>query len=432
MALLALVSAGVNFRWWRQHARSASGVGRQALGVGRWALGPDAQRPTPLMLQVEQQRRWVAAHPEDDATRMALARLLFITRRFPEAEAQLLLLERRQPKRAEIGYWLSLVQKQNGQLDAALRSIQRARRLDPHREIFFEGLGEIYLAQGRSEEAASTFDACLKQRPDSYAALMGKARAMEQLYEAKLPVAIPEIVTPVRKAVQLQPRNPWGVTVLARMSFAYLQQFETAERLANQAIQLDPRQVEPYLILVEIYLDNPTPDSAAKAVACARQAARLDPRNPQPIYLLGRALLRQNDLPGAIAAFEQSTHIQLMPEAVYQLSLAYARAGHLEQARHYSRLYDSWSQFTERRKLLLALLQHRPQDIRLHAQLAELYLAQGAIEPARNWLRKGLQLRPQDPTLRSLLARVEKQQERVDTKTQRHEGREAEGRLRRS
>ena len=49
---------------------------------------------------------------------------------------------------------------------------------------------------------------------------MGKARAMEQLYEAKLPVAIPEIVTPVRKAVRLQPKNPWGVTVLARMSFA--------------------------------------------------------------------------------------------------------------------------------------------------------------------------------------------------------------------
>jgi len=359
------------------------------------------------MLQVEQQRRWVAAHPDDVSARLALARFLFITHHFPEAEEQLLLLQRRQPHRAPIDYWLSLVQKQNGQLDAALRSIQEARRLDPQNEVFREALGEIYLAQGRSEEAASTFDACLKQRPDAYAALLGKARAMEQLYEAKLPVAIPEIVTPVQKAVQLQPRNPWGVTVLARMSFAYLQQFDQAERLANQAIRLDPRQAEPYLILVEIYLDNPTPDSAAKAVACARQAARLDPHNPQPLYLLGRALLRQNDLPGAIDAFEQSTRIQLMPEAVYQLSLAYARAGRMDQARHYSRLYDSWSQFTERRKLLLALLQHRPRDIGLHAQLAELYLAQGALDPARNWLRKGLQLRPQDPTLRRLLAKAE-------------------------
>jgi cytochrome c-type biogenesis protein CcmH/NrfG len=242
---------------------------------------------------------------------------------------------------------------------------------------------------------------------------------LEQLYEAKLPVAIPEIVAPVRKAVQLQPRNPWGVTVLARMSFAYLQQFETAERLARQALQLDPSQAEPYLILVEIYLDNPTPDSAAKAVACARQAARLDPHNPQPLYLLGRALLRQNDLPGAIDAFEQSTRIQLMPEAVYQLSLAYARAGRMEKARHCSRLYDSWSQFTERRKLLLALLQHRPEDVSLHAQLAELYLAQGAIEPARNWLCKGLQLRPRDPTLRRLRARVEGRGGTINTKTRR-------------
>lgn len=352
----------------------------------------------------------MAAHPDDDGARMAVARLLFITRHFPEAEEQLLALDRREPRHAEIYYWLSLVQKQSGRLDAALRSITRARQLAPRNELFGEAAGEVYLTQGRSEEAASTFDACLKQRPDSYNALMGKARAMEQLYEAKRPVAIPEIVAPVRKAVQLQPQNPWGVTVLARMTFAYLQQFDSAERLANQAIRLDPRQAEPYLILVEIYLDNPRPGSAEKAAAGARQAARLDPHNPQPLYLLGRALLRQNDLPGAIDAFEQSTRIQLMPEAVYQLSLAYARAGKMEQARHYSRLYDSWSQFTERRKLLLSLLQHRPQDIALHAQLAQLYLAQGALEPARNWLRKGLQLRPQDPALRHLLAAVEERE----------------------
>jgi len=234
---------------------------------------------------------------------------------------------------------------------------------------------------------------------------MGKARAMEQLYEAKLPVAIPELVEPVDKAVRLQPQNPWGVTMLARMKFAYLQQFEQAERLANRAIQLDPNQAEPYLILVEIYLNNPSPGNGEKAVACARQAARLDPHRPQPLYLLGRILLRQNDLRGAIDALERSTRIQMMPEAVYQLSLAYARAGNLEQARHYSWLYDSWNRFIERRKLLLAMLQHRPRDIELHTQLAELYLAAGATEPARNWVRKGLQLRPRDPRLQHLLAR---------------------------
>jgi cytochrome c-type biogenesis protein CcmH/NrfG len=303
-------------------------------------------------------------------------------------------------------------------LDAALASIQRARRLDPRSELYREGLGEIYLARGRSEDAAGAFDACLKQQPDSYAALMGKARAMEQLYTAKLPVAIPEMVTPVQKAVRLQPNNPWGVTVLARMSFAYLQQFGEAERLASQAIQLDPQPVEPYLILVEVYLADPSPARTEKAVAAARLAARLDPHSPQPLYLLGRALLRQNDLAGAIAALEQSTRIQLMPEAVYQLSLADARAGKMEAARHYSRLYDSWSRFTERRKLLLALLKHRPLDVQLHAQLAELYLAQGAAEPARNWLRKGLQLQPEDPHLLSLLTRVEAQgHSDINTKT---------------
>ena len=339
LAALALVSAGVNVRWWL-HGRSGRGQGG---GLTASAVGSQSTRlaPDPPVSQLEQARQWTAAHPEDDASRMALARLLFITRRFPEAEEQLLVLRSRQPRRAPIDYWLSLVQKQRGRLDAALRSVRRARQLEPRNELFGEALGEIYLAQGRSEEAATAFDACLKQQPGSYNALMGKGRAMEQLYEAKRPVAIPEIVAPVQEAVRIQPQNPWGVTVLARMTFAYLQQFAPAAQLANQAIRLDPSQAEPYLILVEVYLASPTPGSAGKAVACAQQAARLDSHNPQPLYLLGRALLRQNDLPGAIDAFEQSTRIQLMPEAVYQLSLAYARAGRMEQARHYSRLYDS-------------------------------------------------------------------------------------------
>src|SRR5262249_51088056 len=237
MVGLALVSAGVNLRWWRQ-ARAQRAARTEAASGGR-VVDP---APDLLAAQVEQARQWTAAHPDDDPARLALARLLFLARHFQEAEEQLGVLKARQPRRPEIDYWLSLVRKESGQLDAALTSIQRARRLDPRSELFHEQLGEIYLAQGRSEEAASAFDACLKRKPDSYAALMGKARAMEQLYEAKLPVAIPEIVTPVRKAVRLQPQNPWGVTVLARMSFAYLQQFEEAERLANQAIRLDPRQ----------------------------------------------------------------------------------------------------------------------------------------------------------------------------------------------
>jgi predicted Zn-dependent protease len=424
MAALALVSTGVNFRRWQQRARSAAGA---ATGTAHTSGGrPNSPTPDLVALQVEEARQATLAHPEDDAARLAFARLLFLARRFAEAGEQLTLLQSHQPRRPEIAYWLSLVQKQRGQLDAALTSIQRARRLEPHSERFGEQLGEIYLAQGRGAEAACVFDSCLTQQPDAYAALMGKARAMEQLYQEKLPVAIPEIVTPVRKAVRLQPQNAWGITVLARMSFAYLQQFAAAEQMANQAIRLDPGQAEPYLILVEIYLADPARANTEKAVACARQAVRLDPHSPQPLYLLGRTLLRQNDLLGAIDALKQSTRVKLMPEAVYQLSLAYARAGKPAQARYYSQLYDSWTRFSERRKLLLTLLEHRPRDVQLHVQLAELYLAQGAVEPAHNWLRRGLQLQPHDSRLHGLLARANlpaEGSEHEGTNTQRTQGR---------
>src|SRR5207249_1517785 len=115
-------------------------------------------------------------------------------------------------------------------------------------------------------------------------------------------VAIPEIIKPVEKAVRLRPQIPTGVTMLARMVLVYLQQFERAEQLAHQAIQLDPNRAEPYLILVESYLCHPDPSNLEQAVQCAHTAIRLDPHRPEPLYLLGRAFLRQNNLPAAIDA----------------------------------------------------------------------------------------------------------------------------------
>jgi tetratricopeptide (TPR) repeat protein len=416
LALLALVSAGVNLYRWRTSPRPSATPPLQGEGLaarpGSRVTGSEPDSP-PLVGEgpgersaLEQQQRWVAAHPGDAGARLALARMLFIARRFSEAAAHLVVLKTQQPRRAEIWYWLALAQKEEGQADAEARSLEQALRLEPHRALFRETLGEVYLAQGRSTEAARTFDACLKRGPASYSALMGKARAMEQLYEAKLPVTIPEIMSPVEKAVRLQPGNSAGLTVLARMAFAYMQQFDRADRLAQQAIELDPTRAEPYMIRVEIALSRPTPENGEQAVAWAREAARLDPGRPEPLYLLGRALLRRGDLNGAIEALERSTRAQLMPEAVYQLSLAYARAGNEERSRHYSRLYESWNQFVERRKVLLASLQHRSADVDLYARLAELYLSQGATEPARNWVEKGLQLCPADPRLHRLLSRT--------------------------
>jgi predicted Zn-dependent protease len=342
----------------------------------------------------------------DPAARLALARDLFVARRFGEADAHLAILLSQAPRQAELHYWRSLIQTQSGQHDASLASIRRACALEPGNLSFQEQLGEVYLAQGRSDEAARTFDTTIRQHPDSFAALLGKGRAMEQMYEAKLPIPIPEIVGPVEKAVRLRPHNARGVTTLARMCFVYLQQFDRAEKLARQAAALDPQAAAPHLILAEVYLNSPDPASGEKAVTAAREAVKRDTRRPEPLYLLGRALLRLNDVPAAIATLERSTEIQLMPQAVYQLSLAHARAGNREKAAHYSRLYDSWNRFAERRKTLLALLKHRPSDVRIHAQLAELYLDHGARDPARHWARAGLALRPEDARLRRVLARV--------------------------
>jgi tetratricopeptide (TPR) repeat protein len=236
---------------------------------------------------------------------------------------------------------------------------------------------------------------------------MGKARAYEQLYISRDPVGLSQMTQPVEKAVRLEPNNPWGVVTLARMTFNYLARPDPAEKLALRAAELNPHDPEPYIILSEIALYRPsTPETLRKAGFYAYQAAQRDPRDWRPPYELGRALLRQNEPVEAAQLLERSVAIQPMPEAIYQLSLAYGRAGNTERARYYGGIYQRWNDFMERRKALLAEVQREPGHPDHYYRLAELYLKADAPEPAENWLKKARVLDPKDARYDRLVNQV--------------------------
>ena len=95
-----------------------------------------------------------------------------------------------------------MVEEYAGKSQEAEQSVRRALALSPREQGAREWLGEVYLGEGRSEEALAVFNQCLKQTPDSYFALMGESRAYEQKLIARDPVALTDIVRPVEKAVQ--------------------------------------------------------------------------------------------------------------------------------------------------------------------------------------------------------------------------------------
>ncbi|MCS6859552.1 MAG: tetratricopeptide repeat protein [Abditibacteriales bacterium] len=401
---MGVICVVVNASFWWKRSRQP----RQAVVAEPLSAPATLSVPLDARIEAEQKEQYLAQNPSDAAVRQDLARLYFIYRNFPKAIEHLLILKEQQPRDAAIRVRLAMAYKQINQLDEALTAVQQALSLSPHNTVAREVLGDIYLAQGRSEDALREFDRCLQQNPKSFNAWMGKARGLEQLYIARRPIATTDIVRPVKEAVKLQPNNPRGLSTLARMTFVYLAQLDEAERLARRAIAIDPSLAEPYLVLVEIFLNKPTPDHLDEAEQLAKKAAELDTSRPEPYYLLGRVQMRRNKVREAVVSLERSMQIESMPETVYMLSLAYARVGEAEKARHYKDIYKRWNAFMEKRKVLLGELQHKPQDVGLYCRLAELYLSTGDLVPAENWLRKAQKLQQNHPRVRALMAQLER------------------------
>lgn len=420
---MATVTATRRRKWSLLRARLAAGLlatlllaGGVGLAVLRSRQVPSqssaAPAPSSVTAQIDALRRHLSRQPQDVRARFRLAQLYFTQKDYRRALDELAVLEAQRPRDPEVFLRRAMVRKYAGQLREAERDVRRALALRPHYVQAREWLGEIYLDEGRSQEALRVFDRCLKQRPDSYFALIGKARALEQLFVSRYPVGPEEMVAPVRRAVELEPENPWGVVMLARMTFNYLGQVDAAEELALRAARLDPQNPEPHLILAEIALHRPpTPENLRRAGEHALAAGQRDPTDYRPPLQMGRALLAQNEPAEAARLLERSLAIRPMPETVYQLSLAYRRAGNLERARYYSEIYDRWNTLMERRKTLLGDVQREPENVTHYLRLAALYLEARAPDPAENWLRKAQRLRPKDPRVARLLARVERLRE---------------------
>jgi tetratricopeptide (TPR) repeat protein len=394
---LAGIAAASNFAYWR----------RISAGRPMPAGGATGAATSLHSVEITRLRQHLVQAPTDTAARFRLAELHFAQQEYPAALAELEILRRAEPDNPEVHLRRAMVQKYAGDLRDAEEAIRRALALRPEDATTREWQGEVYLAQGRFDEALSVFNRCLKRDPDSYFALMGKARALEQRFLWRLPVGLSEMTTPVEKAVRLQPDNPWGVVTLARMTFNYMARPDPAEKLALRAAELAPHDAEPYLILAEIALYRPaTPENLKQAGLHALQAAQRDPRDWRPPYQLGRALLKQNEPAEAAKLLEQSVKMQATPEAVYQLSLAYARSGNPERAKEYGRIYQQWNDFMERRKALLGDVQREPRQVDHYYRLATLYVKANAPDPAENWLKKAQALKKGDPRFDRLMAQV--------------------------
>ena len=408
--VLGVLAVGVNVRhvqWMAEQKRTAAQP--PGVPVSRPAADDDSRQ----MMALTQH---LARQPQDRDARLRLAHLYFRKFDYARALAELQTLERAHPRDPELRLRKATVLKYDRQPDRAEREIRAALALRPDDPLAEELLGQVHMDQRRYRDALKVFERRLKEQPESVQSLLGKGRALEQLYLAQNPVKVEEILAPVEKAARLAPEDPEVLATAARLKFAFLQGEKAhaeAEKLAARAVELDPRYAQPYITLAQIYMARPpTPENLQKVGEHAAQAGMLDLQDPRPPYLIGRISLLQNDIERAIKALEHSLRLQPLPETVTQLAIAYRRAGKAEQADRYSDIYRKYSDQVARRDTLLAARERAPKEVRHYHDLAALYLESGQPEKAEQWLKQARTLRPSDPAGDRLAVRARQLRER--------------------
>ena len=174
-----------------------------------------------------------------------------------------------------------------------------------------------------------------------------------------------------------------------------------AAEFFERFLQLQPTDVAALVYLGDEYLALGRPDAAEPPLS---KAVSLEPRLAVALFALGRVALAKQDYAGAVRYIERA--LELEPQAStarYPLAMAYRGLGDRNKAEAHLR-----DRGTARFEFL-------PDPLMLEIQLllasADAYsyqgseaLAQGEWALAAQYLRKGVELAPHDPSLRLKLA----------------------------
>ncbi|HEX8678854.1 MAG TPA: tetratricopeptide repeat protein [Chthoniobacterales bacterium] len=249
--------------------------------------------------------------------------------------------------------------EENGEIDAALVAYQRVLTVDP---------GEIQLAS----RVAS-----LLVRQDN----------------------IPLAVDVLKDAIKANPKETSPYLQLAFIYAKYLQKPQQAIQYANQAIAIDPEEIDAYQRVYEIELASGDP---GKAVAVLERAAKTNSRNPGFWTRLGKlfaALLLAPSL-------DQATDPLPRVNAIFRRAVETAGddATVLKDVADY---FAATQQLQEAMPLYLRALELQPDDQQVREKLATGFVATNQREKAMELLQAIIKESPQKYQPYDLLAQLQ-------------------------
>lgn len=345
------------------------------------------------------------------------ARGLHVEGRIAEAANLYQHILEREPANLNALHLYGVLSLQAGQVQQAIRSIEKAIEVDATRSVIHFNLGNAYLQAGQLEDSIGAYRRALaidNGMADAWCAL-GAALVRAGQYEDAIAAAgqalqlepqssaahscigtarqaagqLPEALESFERARAISPEDP---DLLNKTGFACYEsgRFEDAATFCQRATQLAPEFGPAYFNLGLALTESGRLAAACKALS---RASALIPGSAFCHNALGRALLLRGTHDEALQQFTRAAQLDpQMESACNNLGLALQRLGKLQAA---AQEYEK----------ALAL---KPDYRDAWLNLAVLHEQSNQLDEAAATIDRGLQHLPQDPALTLIAARLER------------------------
>jgi tetratricopeptide (TPR) repeat protein len=391
-------------------ARQAAVAARPNDVNARWALATwqmEAEQPAEAESEL---RAILRIDPGHRSSRLALAQIMTLQRRFQEALGANREIIRRWPDDPAGYAGAALCYRQLDELADGLRMARLALARSPQAAnshylvgtIALDYAGQAANRRARKEEyrlAVRMLEKVVKAVPDHWDAhtRLGRAYlALEQPEQAR---------EHLRQALAL---NPGAVEALASLAEAADTMGDRAavKVTAEQWIAYHPRDPRGYYW--KGYAGLHGRGELASAIQALAQAARMDPARSLYHEQLGIALARANRLQEARAAFEEAVRQDPnRPFPLQQLALIYTRLGDTANAGLAARDARALTHNQQKLEYYQGQVQAHPGNVALHLVLADRYHELGWYTQARDEYRVVLRLDPSNRRAAAGLRAVE-------------------------
>jgi|FLOH01.1.fsa_nt_gi tetratricopeptide (TPR) repeat protein len=220
--------------------------------------------------------------------------------------------------------------------DEAQRRLELAIKLFPEFDSGYDACGDLFLAQGKLDDAVKAYQHALKINPKRQQTQMKLSQAFSQIGEKEKAEDLKDKIfendqsfKEMDKAVQLEKEekfdeaeniyravllsDPDNVTAIRLWAALGTKQrfFAEAEVLLNRAVELAPDYSHAWHDLFKVQQEQ---DKYEESIETANMLIKLEPTSPRPITLLAAAYAASGDHQKAIDLYDQA--LELAPNHV--------------------------------------------------------------------------------------------------------------------